>query len=197
MAAIFCSWAFYPAPPKLPAQRSRTFTTLQVGHPDRTIIIDGIEQDLTGYLINGMSTAGSRLGQASLNLSVAAIDQFKIHEGFFLPSEGPNDGGVVSLATKGGSNHLHGEDLRIRQKYGRSIQGSISICRAPSPAPFTATSLAARLADPFCGIAILLWPLRGPPPGAFQHGKSHRSLGKDVWRGFLRTEHHDLRSVHL
>ena len=41
------------------------FTTLQVGHPDRTIIIDGIEQDLTGFMINGMSTAGSRLGQAS------------------------------------------------------------------------------------------------------------------------------------
>jgi Carboxypeptidase regulatory-like domain len=85
------------------------FTTLQVGHPDRTIIIDGNEQDLTGYMIDGISTAGSRLGQASLNLSVAAIDQFKIHEGFFLPSEGPNDAGVVSVATKGGSNHFHGE----------------------------------------------------------------------------------------
>jgi hypothetical protein len=85
------------------------FTTLQVGHPDRTIIIDGIEQDLTGFLINGVSTAGSRLGQASLNLSVAAIDQFRIHEGFFLPSEGPNNAGVVSLVTKSGSNHLHGE----------------------------------------------------------------------------------------
>ena len=85
------------------------FTTLQVGHPDRTIIIAGNEQDLTGFVINGISTAGSRLGQASLNLSVAAIDQFKIHEGFFLPSAGPNDAGVVSVATKGGTNHLHGE----------------------------------------------------------------------------------------
>jgi len=85
------------------------FTTLQVGHPDRTIIIAGNEQDLTGFMINGIPTAGSRLGQASLNLSVAAVDQFKIHEGFFLPSVGPNDAGVVSVATKGGSNHLHGE----------------------------------------------------------------------------------------
>jgi hypothetical protein len=85
------------------------FTTLQAGHPDRTIIIDGNEQDLTGFLINGISIAGSRLGQASLNLSVVAIDQFKIHEGFFLPSEGPNDAGVVNVATKGGSNHLYGE----------------------------------------------------------------------------------------
>jgi len=85
------------------------FLTLQVGHPDRAIIIAGNEQDLTGFLIDGMSTAGSRLGQASLNISIAAIDQFKIHEGFFLPSEGPNDAGVVSLVTKAGANDLHGE----------------------------------------------------------------------------------------
>ncbi len=85
------------------------FLTLQVGHPDRTIVIDGNEQDLTGFYINGMSTAGSRLGQASLNLSVAAIDQFKIHEGFFLPAEGPNTAGVVSVVTRGGTNQLHGE----------------------------------------------------------------------------------------
>ena len=85
------------------------FTTLQVGHPDRTIIIAGNEQDLTGFTINGISTAGSRLGQASLNLSVAAIDQFKIRQGFFLPSEGPNDAGVVSVVTKGGGNHFHGK----------------------------------------------------------------------------------------
>jgi hypothetical protein len=85
------------------------FTSLQVGHPSRTIVINGIEQDLTGYVIDGMSTAGSRLGQSSLNLSVAAIDQFKIHEGFFLPSETPNSAGVVSVVSKGGGNHLHGE----------------------------------------------------------------------------------------
>ena len=85
------------------------FLTLQVGHPDRAIIINGNEQDMTGFLINGMSTAGSRLGQSSLNLSVAAIDQFKIREGFFLPSEGPNDAGEVSLVTKAGTNQIHGE----------------------------------------------------------------------------------------
>jgi hypothetical protein len=85
------------------------FTTLQVGHPGRTIVIDGNEQDLTQYYINGMSTTGSRLGQSALNLSIAAIDQFKIHEGFFLPSEGPSAAGVVSVVTKAGSNSLHGE----------------------------------------------------------------------------------------
>ncbi|MDR3741470.1 MAG: TonB-dependent receptor [Terracidiphilus sp.] len=85
------------------------FTSLQVGHPDRTIVIDGNEQDMTGFYINGMSTAGSRLGQASLNLSVAAIDQFKIHEGFFLPAEAPTSAGAVTVVTRGGTNQFHGE----------------------------------------------------------------------------------------
>lgn len=88
---------------------SSDFASLQVGHKDRTIIINGNEQDLTGYTINGMSTAGTRLGQSSLNMSVAAIDQFKIHQGFFLPSEGPNSAGTVSVVTKSGGNKFHGE----------------------------------------------------------------------------------------
>jgi hypothetical protein len=111
------------------------FTTLQVGHPDRTIIIDGIEQDLTGFSINGVSTAGSRLGQASLNLSVAAIDQFRIHEGFFLPSEGPNDAGVVSLVTKGGSNHLHGEAFEFVRNTAFDTREYFDLPGAP-PSPF-------------------------------------------------------------
>ncbi len=88
---------------------SSDFASLQVGHADRTIIINGNEQDLTGYTINGMSTAGTRLGQSSMNMSVAAIDQFKIHQGFFLPSEGSTSAGTVSVVTKSGGNKLHGE----------------------------------------------------------------------------------------
>ncbi len=88
---------------------SSDFATLQVGHADRTIIINGNEQDLTGYTINGMSTAGTRLGQSSMNMSVSAIDQFKIHQGFFLPSEGSSSAGTVSVVTKSGGNKLHGE----------------------------------------------------------------------------------------
>ena len=108
MVAIFCNWVFCRVQLKLPVRRSPT------SRPFRSVILIAPSsltgmKDLTGFLINGMSTAGSRLGQASLNLSIAAVDQFKIHEGFFLPSEGPNDAGVVSVATKSGNNHFHGE----------------------------------------------------------------------------------------
>ncbi|MGC8550740.1 MAG: hypothetical protein ACP5M4_13685 [Acidobacteriaceae bacterium] len=39
---------------------------------------------------------------------MAAIDQFKIDLGFFMPDLGPNSG-VINVITKSGTNHLHGE----------------------------------------------------------------------------------------
>ena len=123
------------------------FTTLQVGHPDRTIVIDGNEQDLTEYYVNGMATAGSRLGQASLSLSVAAIDQFKIQEGFFLPSEGPNAAGVVSVVTKAGTNRFHGEAFEFIRN---SVADAGNYFDPPGtpPAPFRRNQFGAAAGGP-------------------------------------------------
>ena len=49
-----------------------------------------------------------RLGNSSMNISVSAIDQFKIEYGFFLPDKGPQ-AGIVDVITKQGSNNYHGE----------------------------------------------------------------------------------------
>ncbi|MEO7145651.1 MAG: carboxypeptidase-like regulatory domain-containing protein, partial [Bryobacteraceae bacterium] len=80
----------------------------QEQHPDRSIIIAGNNQFQTSYLIDGIATRGSRLGESSLNLSISAIDQFKIQVGFFMPDQGPNPG-IVDVITKGGANQFHGE----------------------------------------------------------------------------------------
>lgn len=123
------------------------FTTLQVGHPDRTIVIDGNEQDLAEYYINGMSTTGSRLGQSSLNLSIAAIDQFKIHEGFFLPSEGPNAAGVVSVVTKAGANQFHGEAFEFIRNSAFDA-GNYFDPQGTHPAPFRRNQFGAAAGGP-------------------------------------------------
>jgi hypothetical protein len=80
----------------------------QTGHPGRQVIIAGNMGGATGYLINGIAVRGGRLGELSLNLSVAAIDQFKIQQSFFMPDQGPNPG-LINLTTKGGGNELHGQ----------------------------------------------------------------------------------------
>jgi hypothetical protein len=83
------------------------FLETQTGHPDRDITIAGIEQVEIGFTVNGISVVGSRLGDASLNVSIAAIDQFKIVQGFSLPAMGP-DPGIVNVVTKSGANILTG-----------------------------------------------------------------------------------------
>ncbi len=80
----------------------------QQGHSDRSVILSGNSPFQTSYLIDGIATRGSRLGESALNLSVSAIDQFKIQIGFFMPDQGPNPG-IVNLITKGGTNEYHGE----------------------------------------------------------------------------------------
>ncbi|MDX1981945.1 MAG: carboxypeptidase-like regulatory domain-containing protein [Bryobacteraceae bacterium] len=82
--------------------------TGQVGHPGRGVVINGNMPTTTGYLINGISTRGGRLGESALNLSVASIDQFKVQQSFFPPDQGPNPG-LVNVTTKGGSNRIHGQ----------------------------------------------------------------------------------------
>ncbi|MBI3682469.1 MAG: carboxypeptidase regulatory-like domain-containing protein [Acidobacteria bacterium] len=80
----------------------------QVGHPDRGIIVTGNMPQTTGYLINGISTRGGRLGESAVNLSIAGVDQFKVQQNFFMPDQGPNPG-LVNVTTKGGTNSIHGQ----------------------------------------------------------------------------------------
>lgn len=80
----------------------------QTGRSSLTISVTGANQFQTTYLVDGIATRGARIGDSSLNLSVAAIDQFKIQLGFFLPDDGPN-AGIINIITKSGTNHLHGE----------------------------------------------------------------------------------------
>jgi hypothetical protein len=80
----------------------------QVGHPDRGVILAGNMPQTTGYLIDGIATRGGRLGESAVNLSIAAVDQFKVQQSFFMPDQGPNPG-LVNVTTKGGGNSFHGQ----------------------------------------------------------------------------------------
>lgn len=86
----------------------RDFIQAQSGHPGNAITIVGNSDDSTMYLINGIQTVGTRMGQSALNIAVSDVDQFKVQYGFFLPDLGPS-GGVVNVITKSGTNRFHGE----------------------------------------------------------------------------------------
>lgn len=80
----------------------------QIGHPNRAVVINGNPPTTTGYTINGIATRGQRLGESAVNLSIAAIDQFKVQQSFFLPDQGP-DPGLINITTRGGTNSFHGQ----------------------------------------------------------------------------------------
>ena len=64
----------------------------QTGRSDNAVILGGNVGSSTGYLINGIATRGGRLGESAMNISPAAIDQFKVQMSFFMPDQGPNPG---------------------------------------------------------------------------------------------------------
>lgn len=91
-----------------PAGSNADRASAQTGHGSRTINIGGNPESVTTYLVDGIATRGSRLGESSLNLSVSDIDQFKLQMNFFMPDQGPNPG-IVNVVTKSGTNQFHGE----------------------------------------------------------------------------------------
>ena len=97
-----------------------------VGQPGRAVVLPGSMPHGVGYSLNGMPIRGSRDGELALSPSIAAIDQFKVEEGFLMPDRGPNPA-VVNIVTKSGSNQFHGElfeFLRNRHLDARSFFAS-------------------------------------------------------------------------
>jgi hypothetical protein len=79
-----------------------------VGHPARMIVLPGTLPYSVGYFLNGIPIRGSRDGELALNVSVAAIDQFKVQEGFLMPDQWAN-AAAINVVTKSGGNQFHGE----------------------------------------------------------------------------------------
>ncbi|MEO8596030.1 MAG: carboxypeptidase-like regulatory domain-containing protein [Candidatus Solibacter sp.] len=86
---------------------SDIFTT-NVGPPGRLVVLPGTFPYAGSYSLNGFNIRGSRDGELALSPSIAAIDQFKVQEGFLAPEEGTGSA-VVNIVTKSGSNQFHGE----------------------------------------------------------------------------------------
>lgn len=73
------------APPAgAPADRASS----QIGRSGRTISIGRNLESVTTCLVGGIATRGSRLGESSLNVSVADIDPFKLQMNCFMPDQG-------------------------------------------------------------------------------------------------------------
>ncbi|MFN7997273.1 MAG: carboxypeptidase-like regulatory domain-containing protein [Bryobacteraceae bacterium] len=111
---------------------SSDFLATQTGHADRDITIAGVEQDLVGFTVNGISVAGSRLGDLALNVPISAVDQFKVVQGFIMPGMGP-DPGIVNVVTKSGSNSFHGEAFEFLRNNDLDSRNFFEVQARPGP----------------------------------------------------------------
>jgi hypothetical protein len=121
------------------------FLATQTGHADRDITIAGVEQDLIGFTVNGISVAGSRLGDLALNVSISAVDQFKVVQGFVMPAMGP-DPGIVNVVTKSGANSFHGEAFEFLRNNDLDARNFFEA--QSHPGPFHRNQFGAALGGP-------------------------------------------------
>ena len=157
------------------------------------VILGGNVGSSTGYLINGIATRGGRLGESALNISPAAIDQFKVQMSFFMPDQGPNPG-LINLTTRSGGNSFHGElfeffrneKLDARNFFAPGPRSCIAISSAaPSAAPSARIGLGSS-ATTRALREITAFSASGYAPTAAMFGGDFRGVSE-----------HDLRSRHV
>src|SRR5262249_4323998 len=91
---------------------ANNLASANVGPQSRQIVLPGTLPTTTGYSLNGFNIAGTRDGEIMAGVSVAAIDQFKVQQGFLMPDQGPG-ASLVNVVTRTGSNQFHGEGFEF------------------------------------------------------------------------------------
>lgn len=77
------------------------------GRPDLAVHISGGRADGNSYLIDGVESRAYFLGQPGIQLSLDAIQEFRVQKNDFEARYGDN-AAVINLITKSGTNQLHG-----------------------------------------------------------------------------------------
>src|SRR5204863_8951070 len=82
----------------------------------------GISTSSTSYLVDGLSNATAISGEQRHDIPQAAIQEFAVHTTQVPAQFGQRAGGVVSIATKSGTNELHGDAFEFfrNQKMNRN-----------------------------------------------------------------------------
>jgi Carboxypeptidase regulatory-like domain len=97
-----------------------------IGPPDRAIVLPGTLPYSVGYFLNSVPIRGPRDGELALNVSIAAIDQFKVEMNFLMPDQGAN-AAAVNIVTKSGSNQFHGEAFEFLRNGDLDARGFFAL----------------------------------------------------------------------
>jgi hypothetical protein len=78
----------------------------------------GQREDTVNFMVNGINLADMANGQITFQPSIATLSEFKVDNSSYSAAEGRNSGAVVNMATRSGTNQLHGEVFEfLRNNY--------------------------------------------------------------------------------
>ncbi len=99
--------------PQIPSsQGPASFISSTTQRSDRSILVGGQRESSTSYLLDGVELRNPRIGDSAINPSLDLIQEFKIQRNFFEPEFGSSPA-IINVATKGGTNELHGSAYEL------------------------------------------------------------------------------------
>ena len=73
----------------------------------------GNREDTVNFMINGVNLNDMSQNQITFQPSINTVSEFKVDNSTFSAEYGRNSGAIVNIATRSGSNELHGEGLSL------------------------------------------------------------------------------------
>jgi hypothetical protein len=99
--------------PQIPSsQGPASFISSTTQRSDRSILVGGQRESSTSYLLDGVELRNPRIGDSAINPSLDLIQEFKIQRNFFEPEFGSSPA-IINVATKGGTNEIHGSAYEL------------------------------------------------------------------------------------
>ena len=97
------------------------------GQGSFAVFTAGNREDTTNFMINGVNLNDMAQNQITFQPSINTVQEFKIDNSTFSAEYGRNSGSIVNIATRAGTNELHGEvfdylrnnDLDARNYFNR------------------------------------------------------------------------------
>lgn len=84
-------------------------TTPGRGQGALAISTAGNREETVNYMINGITLTNETFNSISFQPSIGTIQEFKLDNSTFSAEYGQNSGAIVNMATRSGTNELHGE----------------------------------------------------------------------------------------
>jgi hypothetical protein len=85
--------------------------------------INGQRESSNGFLVNGIDVQEHMNGGTSVIPNLDSIDEFRVLTNSFDPEYGNYNGGIVTVITRSGSNHLHGSAFEFFRNTALDARG--------------------------------------------------------------------------